>query len=61
LPNGKPGGVHYDLSGPVGELADGSFTSDHRDEFTAVHPKTAEDGYEVAIYPVTSIPGKCCP
>jgi hypothetical protein len=49
LPNGEPGGVHYYLSDPQGELADGSFTNDHWDEFKAVQPKTAEDGYEVAI------------
>ena len=49
LPNGEPGGVHYYLSDPKGELADGSFTNDHWDEFKEVQPKTAEDGYEVAI------------
>jgi hypothetical protein len=49
LPNGEPGGVHYYLSDPEGVLADGSFTNDHWDEFKAVQPKTAEDGYEVAI------------
>ena len=49
LPNGEPGGVHYYLSDPKGEIADGSFTNDHWDEFKAVQPKTAEDGYEVAI------------
>ena len=49
LPNGEPGGVHYYLSDPKGELADGSFTNDHWDEFKAVQPKTAEDGYVVAI------------
>ena len=49
LPNGEPGGVHYYLSDPEGELADGSFTNDHWDEFKAVQPKTADDGYEVAI------------
>ncbi len=49
LPNGEPGGIHYYLSDPEGELADGSFTNDHWDEFKAVQPKTAEDGYEVAI------------
>ena len=49
LPNGEPGGVHYYLSDPKGELADGSFTNDHWHEFKAVQPKTAEDGNEVAI------------
>ena len=49
LPNGEPGGVHYYLSDPEGEIADGSFTNDHWDEFKAVQPKTADDGYEVAI------------
>ena len=49
LANGEPGGVHYYLSDPKGELADGSFTNDHWDEFKEVQPKTAEDGYEVAI------------
>jgi hypothetical protein len=49
LPNGVPGGVHYYLSDPKGELADGSFTNDHWDEFKAVQPKTPDDGYEVAI------------
>ena len=49
LPNGEPGGVHYYLSDPQGELADGSFTNDHWDEFKEVQPKTADDGLEVAI------------
>ncbi|MBT8120576.1 MAG: hypothetical protein KJN89_12765 [Gammaproteobacteria bacterium] len=49
LPNGEPGGVHYYLSDAEGEIADGSFTNDHWDEFKAVQPKTAEDGYEIAI------------
>jgi len=49
LPSGEPGGVHYYLSDPKGELADGSFTNDHWDEFKAVQPKTPDDGYEVAI------------
>lgn len=49
LPNGTPGGIHYYLSDPKGELADGSFTNDHWDEFKAVQPKTPDDGCEVAI------------
>ena len=49
MTNGETGGVHYYLSDPQGELADGSFTNDHWDEFKEVQPKTAEDGYEVAI------------
>ena len=48
LPNGLPGGVHYYLSDPEGEIADGSFTNDHWDEFKEVQPKTPDDGYEVA-------------
>lgn len=49
MPDGLPGGVHYYLSDPQGELADGSFTNDHWNEFKAVQPKTPEDGCEVAI------------
>jgi hypothetical protein len=49
LSNGEPGGVHYYLSDPEGELADGSFTNDHWDEFKEVQPKTAYDGLEIAI------------
>ena len=49
MPDGRPGGVHYYLSNPKGELADGSFTNDHWDEFKEVQPETADDGYEVAI------------
>ena len=48
LPNGLPGGVHYYLSDPEGEIADGSFTNDRWDEFKEVQPKTPDDGYEVA-------------
>jgi len=48
-PNGEPGGVHYYLSDPEGEIADGAFTNDHWDEFKEVQPKTAYDGLEVAI------------
>jgi len=58
LPNGEPGGVHYYLSDPEGELADGSFTNDHWDEFKAVQPKTPDDGYEVAIRMLRRIWGK---
>jgi len=58
LPNGEPGGVHYYLSDPEGELADGSFTNDHWDEFKAVQPKTADDGNEVAIRMLRRIWGK---
>jgi hypothetical protein len=58
LPNGVPGGVHYYLSDPKGELADGSFTNDHWDEFKAVQPKTPDDGYEVAIRMLRRIWGK---
>ena len=58
LPNGVPGGVHYYLSDPKGELADGSFTNDHWDEFKAVQPKTSDDGYEVAIRMLRRIWGK---
>lgn len=58
LPNGVPGGVHYYLSDPEGELADGSFTNDHWDEFKAVQPKTPDDGYEVAIRMLRRIWGK---
>jgi hypothetical protein len=49
MPDGTPGGVHYYLSTTQGELADGSFTNEHWDEFKAVQPKTAEDGCEVAL------------
>lgn len=49
MPNGEPGGVHYYLSNPNGEIADGSFTNDHWDEFKVVQPKTVDDGFEVAI------------
>jgi len=49
LPDGLPGGIHYYLSDSKGELADGSFTNDHWDDFKAVQPKTPDDGYEVAI------------
>lgn len=49
MPGGEPGGVHYYLSDPEGELADGAFTNDHWDEFKAVQPQTAHDGCEVAI------------
>jgi len=49
MPDGLPGGVHYYLSDPQGELADGSFTNDHWDEFKEVQPKTPDDGCEVAI------------
>ena len=49
LPNGVPGGVHYYLSDPAGEIADGSFTNDHWDEFKEVQPQSPGDGYEVAI------------
>ncbi len=48
MPDGRPGGVHYYLSDPRGELADGSFTNEHWDEFKAVQPETPDDGYEVA-------------
>ena len=48
-PNGEPGGVHYYLSDPKGEIADGAFTNDHWDEFKEVQPKTAYDGLEIAI------------
>ena len=48
LPNGVPGGVHYYLSDPEGEIADGSFTNSHWDEFKEVQPKSPDDGYEVA-------------
>ena len=58
LPNGAPGGVHYYLSDPEGELADGSFTNDHWDEFKEVQPKTPDDGYEVAIRMLRRIWGK---
>ena len=58
LPNGEPGGVHYYLSDPEGELADGSFTNDHWDDFKAVQPKTADDGYEVATRMLRRIWGK---
>ena len=58
LPNGVPGGIHYYLSDPKGELADGSFTNDHWDEFKAVQPKTPEDGCEVAIRMLRRIWGK---
>ncbi len=58
LPNGVPGGVHYYLSDPKGELADGSFTNDHWDEFKTVQPKTPNDGYEVAIRMLRRIWGK---
>ena len=49
MPNGLPGGVHYYLSDAQGELADGSFTNEHWDEFKAVQPKTPDDGCEVAL------------
>jgi hypothetical protein len=49
MPDGTPGGVHYYLSDRKGELADGSFTNEHWDEFKAVQPKTPDDGCEVAI------------
>jgi len=58
LPNGEPGGVHYYLSDPEGNLADGSFTNDHWDDFKAVQPKTPDDGYEVAIRMLARIWGK---
>lgn len=58
LPNGVPGGIHYYLSDPKGELADGSFTNDHWDEFKEVQPKTPDDGYEVAIRMLRRIWGK---
>jgi hypothetical protein len=58
MPNGVPGGVHYYLSDPEGELADGSFTNDHWDEFKEVQPKTADDGYEVATRMLRRIWGK---
>jgi hypothetical protein len=58
LPNGMPGGVHYYLSDPEGEIADGSFTNDHWDEFKEVQPKTPDDGYEVAIRMLHRIWGK---
>jgi hypothetical protein len=58
LPNGVPGGVHYYLSDPEGELADGSFTNDHWDEFKEVQPKTPDDGCEVAIRMLRRIWGK---
>ena len=49
MPNGLPGGVHYYLSDAQGELADGSFTNEHWDEFKAVQPNTPDDGCEVAL------------
>jgi hypothetical protein len=49
MPDGAPGGVHYYLSNAQGELADGSFTNEHWDEFKAVQPNTPDDGCEVAI------------
>ena len=49
MPDGAPGGVHYYLSDPAGELVDGSFTNEHWDEFKAVQPKTPDDGCEVAL------------
>lgn len=49
MPDGTPGGVHYYLSTAQGELADGSFTNDHWDEFKAVQPQSPDDGCEVAI------------
>jgi len=58
LPNGTPGGVHYYLSDPEGEIADGSFTNDHWDEFKEVQPKTPDDGYEVATRMLHRIWGK---
>jgi hypothetical protein len=58
LPDGVPGGVHYYLSDPEGEIADGSFTNDHWDEFKAVQPKTPDDGYEVVIRMLRRIWGK---
>jgi len=49
MPNGLPGGVHYYLSDAQGEIADGSFTNEHWDEFKAVQPRTPDDGCEVAL------------
>ena len=57
-PNGEPGGVHYYLSDPEGEIADGAFTNDHWDEFKEVQPKTAYDGLEIAIRMLRRIWGK---